>query len=37
MTFGLSIIIQNVLLQDFSADTRTIDMGVLEHRRIPPQ
>lgn len=27
VTFGLSIVIQNVLLQTFSADTRTIDAG----------
>lgn len=29
VTFGLSIIIQNGLLQGFSADTRTIDFGAL--------
>ena len=29
VTFGLSIIIQNVLLEVFSADTRTIDAGPL--------
>jgi branched-chain amino acid transport system permease protein len=29
VTFGLSIIIQNGLLQAFSADTRTLDMGAL--------
>lgn len=29
VTFGLSIIIQNGLLQVFSADTRTIDLGAL--------
>ena len=29
VTFGLSVVIQNALLQGFSADTRTLDMGVL--------
>ncbi|WP_375388239.1 branched-chain amino acid ABC transporter permease [uncultured Amnibacterium sp.] len=29
VTFGLSIIIQNLLLEGFSADTRTLDAGVL--------
>ncbi|MEV7649376.1 branched-chain amino acid ABC transporter permease [Arthrobacter sp. NPDC089319] len=29
VTFGLSIVIQNGLLEGFSADTRTIDMGAL--------
>jgi branched-chain amino acid transport system permease protein len=29
VTFGLSIIIQNGLLETFSADTRSIDMGIL--------
>jgi branched-chain amino acid transport system permease protein len=34
VTFGLSIIIQNLLLQLFSADTRSISAGGLESRSI---
>jgi branched-chain amino acid transport system permease protein len=34
VTFGVSIIIQNLLLQGFSADTRSIDAGGLETESI---
>ena len=33
VTFGLSIVIQNLLLELFSADPRSIETGGLEHRR----
>jgi len=35
ITFGLSIIVQNGLLESFSADTRRIDVGALQSASLP--
>ena len=35
ITFGLSIIVQNGLLETFSADTRRLDVGPLQSASLP--
>lgn len=35
VTFGLSVVIQNVLLEGFTADSRRISVGVLESASLP--